>query len=97
MTKKEEDVVAAVVKKLIDNGAIDEIVVATLESALETVFWDLEALSQKRYLQAHQWQDLADGVEFSHAAITVLRFFSMNGYEAEYERALEYSMLLEKF
>lgn len=96
MSMKEEDVIGVIVKKLIDNGAIDELVVATLESALDTAFWDLEHLCNKEYLQAHHWQDYADNLQFAHSCIKVLRYFSLNEYTEEQVKANQYSLKIEE-
>jgi hypothetical protein len=87
---KEEAVVTKIVKSLIDNGAMDEFLVATLEAALEDNLADLERLSKKKTLQVHEFADYAHSIEFSKAAIKVLEYFSTNYYPLEEELVLEY-------
>jgi hypothetical protein len=93
---REKDVVASIVEKLINNGAMDEIVLAVLESSLETTFEELERLSQRKYLEAHHWQDYADCLQYVHSCIKVLRCFSVNDYTEEQVRANEYSLKIEE-
>jgi hypothetical protein len=93
---REQETLTGIVKSLIDNGAMDQIVIAVLEDALETALEDLDKLSRKEYLQAHQWQDYADSLQFSHACIKVLRYFSLDGYESEQYRVDEFSLLLQE-
>ena len=93
---REKDVVASIVEKLINNGAMDEIVLAVLESSLETNFEELERLSQRKYLEAHHWQDYADCLQYVHSCIKVLRCFSVSYYTEEQERANEYSLKIEE-
>ena len=91
MSAREEEAVFTIVKKMLDNGAIDELVIATLESALNTAFDELRNLESRPYLEPHHWQDWADSVEFAFAAIKVLQYFSTDQYESELEEALHYS------
>jgi hypothetical protein len=93
---REKDAVASIVEKLIDNGAMDEIVLAVLESSLETNFEELEKLSQRKYLEAHHWQDYADCLQYAHSCIKVLRCFSVDYYTEEQVRANEYSLKIEE-
>jgi hypothetical protein len=87
---KEEAVVTKIVKSLINNGAMDEFLVATLEAALEDNLADLERLSKKKTLQVHEFADYAHNIEFSKAAIKVLQYFSTNFYRQEEDLVLEY-------
>lgn len=87
-------ITSSIVKRLIDNGTMDELVVAVLEDALDTNFQDLEKLSQRKYLEAHHWQDYADCITFAQACIKVLRYFTVDNYEAEQVKANQYSMKL---
>jgi hypothetical protein len=93
---REKDLVAPIVEKLINNGAMDEIVVAVLESSLETNFEELEKLSQRKYLEAHHWQDYADCLQYVHSCIKVLRCFSVDYYTEEQDRANYYSLKIEE-
>jgi hypothetical protein len=93
---KEKDVVSSIVEKLINNGAMDEIVLAVLESSLETNFEELEKLSNRKYLEAHHWQDYADCLQYAHACLKVLRHFSVSNYEEEQVRANRYSIKIEE-
>lgn len=93
---RERDTLTGIVKSLINNGTMDQIVIAVLEDALEAALMDLDRLSKKEYLQAHQWQDYADNLQFSHACIKVLRYFSLDGYESEQSRVDEFSLLLQE-
>jgi hypothetical protein len=94
---KEEELLTDMVRKLIHNGVIDELVAAALESSLQTNFDELEALSKRRYLEAHHWQDYADCLTFSRACIQVLRYFTVNDYLTESKTLKEYSVKLEAF
>lgn len=93
---REQETLTGIVKSLIDNGTMDQIVIAVLEDALDTALEDLDKLSKREYLQAHQWQDYADNLQFSHACIKVLRYFSLDGYESEQYRVDEFSLLLQE-
>lgn len=93
---KEREVLTNIVDKLINTGAMDELVLAVLEDALETSFEELERLSAKKYLEAHHWQDYADNLQFVHSCIKVLRYFSVDYYDAEQVKANEYSLKLEE-
>lgn len=89
------DILARVTKKLLDNGAMDEIAVAVLEEALETAFTDLDTLSEKHHFEAHHWQDYAYNLSFAHACIRVLRYFTVSDYCAEESKAIYFSNLME--
>ena len=87
---KEEAAVTKIVKSLINNGAMDEFLVATLEVALEDNLADLERLSKKKTLQVHEFADYAHNIEFSKAAIKVLQYFSTNFYQQEEDLVMIY-------
>lgn len=89
---REREVLTNIVDKLINTGAMDELVVAVLEDALESNFEELEKLTQRKYLEAHHWQDYADCITFSQACIKVLRYFTTDNYEAEQVLANRYSL-----
>lgn len=89
-----DKITSSIVKRLIDNGTMDELVAAVLEDALESNFQDLEKLTQRKYLEAHHWQDYADCITFSQACIKVLRYFTIDNYEAEQVKANHYAMKL---
>jgi hypothetical protein len=94
---REEGTVYKIVKRLIDDGTLDELVMGVLEGSLEAAFEELEALSKKTFLQAHHWQDYADNLQFARASLVVLRYYSVDGYEAEQRRVSGYSLKLEEF
>ena len=77
---KEEAVVTKLVRSLLDNGAMEGVLVAILEAALEDNLADLERLSKKKTLQVHEFADYAHNIEFSKAAIKVLQYFSTDHY-----------------
>ena len=93
---REPEVVAQIVEKIINNGVLDELVVATLENALDLAFEDLERLSNKKYLEAHHWQDYAENLQFAHSCIKVLRWFTCVMYDQEQVRANQYSLKIEE-
>jgi hypothetical protein len=93
---REPEVVAQIVEKIINNGVLDELVVASLENALDLAFEDLERLSNKKYLEAHHWQDYAENLQFAHSCIKVLRWFSCVMYDQEQVRANQYSLKIEE-
>jgi len=94
---REEPVVYKIVKRLIDDGTLDELVMGVIEGSLDSAFEELEALSNKAYLQAHHWQDYADNLQFARASLVVLRYYSTDSYEAEQRRVSGYSLKLEEF
>lgn len=93
---REHEVLTSLVKSLIDNGTLDQIVIAVLEDALDSAFKDMERLCQRKYLEAHHWQDYADSLVFAHACIKVLRYFSIDDYEQEDSIAKGYSLRIEE-
>lgn len=93
---REPEVVAQIVEKIINNGVLDELVVASLENALDLAFEDLERLSNKKYLEAHHWQDYAENLQFAHSCIKVLRWFTCVMYDQEQVRANQYSLKIEE-
>lgn len=93
---REPEVVAQIVEKIINNGVLDELVVASLENALDLAFEDLERLSNKKYLEAHHWQDYAENLQFAHSCIKVLRWFSCVMYDQEQVKANQYSLKIEE-
>ena len=94
---REKELLAGIVNKLIDNGVLDEIVAAVLESALDDNLDELEALSDKPYLQAHHWQDYVDSLTAAKAMVRVLRYFTINDYLSEESQLNQYSTKLEAF
>lgn len=93
---REREAVETLVTSIINNGVIDELVVASLENALDLAFEDLERLSNKKYLEAHHWQDYAENLQFAHSCIKVLRWFSCVMYDQEQVRANQYSLKIEE-
>jgi hypothetical protein len=93
---REHEVLTNLVKSMIDNGTLDQIVIAVLEDALDSAFKEMERVYQRKHLEAHHWQDYADSLLFSHACIKVLRYFSLDGYEKEDKIAKEYSLRIEE-
>lgn len=93
---REHEVLTSLVKSLIDNGTLDQIVIAVLEDALDSAFQEMGKICQRKYLEAHHWQDYADSLQFAHACIKVLRYFSLDGYEKEDQIAKEYSLCIEE-
>lgn len=93
---REPEVVAQIVEKIINNGVLDELVVASLENALDLAFEDLERLSNKKYLEAHHWQDYAENLQFAHSCIKVLRWFTCVMYDQEQVKANQYSLKIEE-
>ncbi len=93
---REPEVVAQIVEKIINNGVLDELVVASLENALDLAFEDLERLSNKKYLEAHHWQDYAENLQFAHSCIKVLRWFTCVMYDQEQVKANQYSLKFQE-
>lgn len=93
---REREAVETLVTSIINNGVIDELVVASLENALDSAFEDLERLSKKKYLEAFHWQDYAENLQFAHSCIKVLRWFSINHYDQEQVKANQYSLKIEE-
>ena len=93
---KEHEVLTKLVKSMIDNGTLDQIVIAVLEDSLDSAFQDMGRICQRKYLEAHHWQDYADSLQFAHACIKVLRYFSLDDYEKEGQIAKEYSLRIEE-
>jgi hypothetical protein len=93
---KEREAVEALVTSIVNNGVLDELVVAALETALDSSFEELERLYKKKCLDAPQWQDYAENLQFVHACLKVLRWFSMNLYDQEQVKANTYSLKIEE-
>lgn len=93
---REREAVETLVASIINNGVIDDLVVAALENALDSSFEELERLSKRKYLEAHHWQDYAENLQFVHSCIKVLRWFSINHYDQEQVRANQYSLKIEE-
>lgn len=93
---REREAVETLVTSIINNGVIDELVVASLENALDSSFEELERLSKRKYLEAHHWQDYAENLQFAHSCIKVLRWFSINHYDQEQVKANQYSLKLQE-
>lgn len=93
---KEEKLLGGIVKKLVDNGALDELVVAVLEGALEGALEDLDKLTKRPYMEAHHWMNYVDGIRFSRAAIRVLQYFSTNYYDKEQTLVDQYALKIEE-
>jgi len=93
---KEEKLLGGIVKKLVDNGTLDDLVVAVLEGALEDALEDLDKLTKKPYMEAHHWMDYVNGIRFSRAAIRVLQYFSTHYYDKEQTLVDQYSLKVEE-
>lgn len=93
---KEKEVLTHLVKRLIDDGSVDTLVVAVLESSLEDALADLERLGEKKYLEAHHWQDFVDILSFANACLKVLRWFSLNRYDSEQLAVNKYTMKIQE-
>jgi hypothetical protein len=93
---REREAVETLVASIINNGVIDDLVVAALENALDTAFEELERLSKRKYLEAHHWQDYAENLQFAHSCIKVLRSFSVSHYDQEQVKANQYSLKIEE-
>lgn len=93
---REREAVETLVASIINNGVIDDLVVAALENALDTAFEELERLSKRKYLEAHHWQDYAENLQFAHSCIKVLRSFSVSQYDQEQVKANQYSLKIEE-
>jgi hypothetical protein len=93
--RKEEELLGNIVKKLIHNGALDHLVAAVIEDSLGDCLESLEKLCQRKYLEAHHWQDYADALSAADAMIRVLQYFAGNLYIEEENKVHYYSQRLE--
>lgn len=93
---KEKEALTHLVKRLLDDGSVDTLVVAVLESSLEDALADLERLSDKKYLEAHHCQDFVEGLSFANACLKVLRWFSLNRYDSEQLAVNKYTMKIQE-
>lgn len=93
---REAEVLTNLVKSMINNGTLDQIVVAVLEDSLDSAFEEMGKICQRKYLEAHHWQDYTDSLLYAHACIKVLRYFSLDSYEKEDKIAKEYSLRIEE-
>lgn len=68
-------------ERILDNGALDEIVVVALEDYLDTNLKELNRLLERGLdnLKKHQWDDLKGSLEVSYALIRVLMDYSVSG------------------
>lgn len=92
---REREAIETLIVSIINNGVIDDLVVAALETSLDSAFEELERLSKKKYLEAHHWQDYAENLQFAHSCIKVLRWFSCDLYDEQQVKANQYSLKLE--
>lgn len=92
---KEKEVIGRIVTKWVESGAADEIVVAILETSLEDNLAELERLNQRKYLEAHHWQDYADCLTASKSMVRVLQYFTVNHYYEEENLVHYYAQRLE--
>lgn len=92
---REREAIETLIVSIINNGVIDDLVVAALETSLDSAFEELERLSKKKYLEAYHWQDYAENLQFAHSCIKVLRWFSCDLYDEQQVKANRYSLQLE--
>lgn len=92
---REREAVETLISSIINNGVLDDLVVAALETSLDSAFDELEHLSKKKYLEAHHWQDYAENLQYAHSCIKVLRWFSCDLYDEQQVKANRYSLQLE--
>lgn len=92
---REREAIETLIVSIINNGVIDDLVVAALETSLDSAFEELERLSKKKYLEAYHWQDYAENLQFAHSCIKVLRWFSCDLYDEQQVKANQYSLKLE--
>jgi hypothetical protein len=88
---KEMQMITRIAEKLYDKGALDEVLVVLLETALEDNLRTLQELSEKDALKVHEFQDYVDALDFSKAIIKVLRYFTTDQYSEEEAEVLEYA------
>ena len=94
---KEQQAVAKMVRTLISNGMLDELVVAAIEHAVDSCFYELEMLDHKPLLSTHQFQDYVDNIMFIRGAIRVLQYYTVNKYEALTTRVNKHSLRVENY
>jgi hypothetical protein len=88
---KEMQMITRIAEKLYDKGALDEVLVVLLETALEDNLRTLQELSEKDALKVHEFQDYVDALDLSKAIIKVLRYFTTDQYSEEEVEVLEYA------
>lgn len=93
---REREAIETLIVSIINNGVIDDLVVAALETSLDSAFEELERLSKKKYLEAYHWQDYAENLQFAHSCIKILRWFSCDLYDEQQVKANQYSLKLEE-
>lgn len=89
--KKDEEILTSIVKSLIDNGTMDDLIVACLETEVESSFAYLDTISPN----GGRFQDYVENVAFIRAAIRVMQYYTMNKYEHLTVRVNQYSMKLD--
>ena len=77
---KEESALQKVLKKMINNGTGDDLVVAVLGTSLDSIIESLVGLTRKFPLADFQMQDFLHNIEVGRAIITVLKYFTADGY-----------------
>lgn len=80
MVDKKEVVLQKIIKGMINNGTGDDLVVAVLETSLDTITESLVSLTQEFPLADFQMQDFLENIEDGRAIITVLKYFTVGCY-----------------
>lgn len=89
--EKDQKVLTSIVKRLIDNGTMDELILAALETDVEGAFAHLDTINPN----GQMFQDYVEVVSFIRAAIRVMQYYSTNKYEHLTVRVNQYSMKLD--
>lgn len=93
---KEEKAIHGIVSRIIRDGTMDGLIIASLERELEQCLLDLQKKCQKKYLEVHHWMDYQNSVEMARACIRVLQYYTTSRYETELEATDKFSLRVER-
>ena len=93
---KEEKAIHGIVSRIIRDGTMDGLIVASLERELEQCLIDLQKKCEKKSLEVHHWMSYQNSVEFARACIRILQYYTTSKYETELEATNKFSLKIEK-
>jgi hypothetical protein len=96
MSKQEVAAMTKVINGMINNGLIDELVVACLTNSIDSCFRHIKSLTEvPGGMQPFHKEDFQDAVDFIRAAVVVLRHYSLDSYQEELKKVNTLALILE--
>ncbi len=93
---KEEKAIQGIVSRIIRDGTLDGLIVASLERELEQFLIDLQRMCEKKSLEVHHRIDYQNSVEMARACIRVLQYYTTSKYETKLEATDKFSLRVER-